>query len=611
MKGRLPATVLVLIFATVCPGVGASAFATHTSRVRLEYTSPLPGSRYILPSSTIILKADHALSPTDARSVIVGISGTSTGSHSWHSRLSDDSRTMIFTPDVPFGPGEDVTVRFNTAVARMEGADQAGAFSFSIASHPVDNRALRDRLRPADFPPSVSVRQQARTNAPASTLGGGIQLPNISVSVSTPTSPGYLFLANLIWSNPIIPSLLVLKNDGTPVFARNLAANAYDFKPQPDGTLTYYDDGCQAFIVMDSTCTDIDTIACGNGYGTDPHDLQILPNGHALLLGVDNEIVDMSKLVAGGNQSATVVGYIIQELDAQRNVVFQWRSWDHYNITDAEHVDMGAVWIDYVHGNSLDVDTDGNILFSSRHMNEVDKIDRQTGAFIWRLGGNNNQFTFFNDSIGFSYQHAVRRIANGDITLFDNGDFHVPAFSRAVEYRLDEVNKTATLVWQFRDTPDVEGFAMGYVQRMENGNTLIGWGAGNPTVTEVGPGGTKLYEMSFDPGIYSYRAYRYEWTPAVTSAPIPPPPQTFSLAQNYPNPFNPTTTIRFSLAQESHVNLTVYNLIGQRIMTLVNDTREPGSYSVTLDGSHLASGVYLYRLEAGNSVSTRKLVLLR
>jgi hypothetical protein len=83
------------------------------------------------------------------------------------------------------------------------------------------------------------------------------------------------------------------------------------------------------------------------------------------------------------------------------------------------------------------------------------------------------------------------------------------------------------------------------------------------------------------------------------------------LHQNYPNPFNPTTTIRFALPQRSHVTLTVFNTLGQQVATLIHEIQEPGEHSVRLDGSRLASGVYFYRLQAGEYVASKRLVLVR
>lgn len=577
----------------------------------IRYLSPLPDSRCILPGTNIIIRTDRPTGADAASRLVRSVTGARSGIHRYAVRVSDDRHTVTCQPESPFAAAEEVTVNVDTAFALWPGPAGGGEFTFTTSGTMPDLVALRKNLRASDSPEAVSAPGRARKQGPTS-MADGVVLPNIDVTLSTPTSPGYLFLSPLPWNETSIPSLLILRNDGTPVFARNLPANGYDFKPQPNGMLTYFDDGSGAFMVMDSTYSVVDTLRCGNGYETDPHELRILPNGHALMLGVDQEVVDMSRIVPGGYYSARVVGYIIQELDQSKNVVFQWRSWDHFQITDAMHIDLTATWIDYVHGNALDVDTDGNILFSSRHLNEITKIDRESGAIIWRLGGMNNQFRFVNDSIGFSYQHAVRRIANGDITFLDNGDFHVPAFSRAVEYALDTEQMTATLVWQYRNTPDVFGFAMGFVQRMENGNTLIGWGAGNPSVTEVTADGTKVYEMTFDPGVYSYRAFRYDWQPAtVTSAPPGETPATYMLAQNYPNPFNPATTIRFSIARQSSVGLEVFNTLGQRVATLVNEERPPGTYSERFDGTRLASGVYLYRLKAGNFTTVQKMVLLR
>jgi hypothetical protein len=88
-------------------------------------------------------------------------------------------------------------------------------------------------------------------------------------------------------------------------------------------------------------------------------------------------------------------------------------------------------------------------------------------------------------------------------------------------------------------------------------------------------------------------------------------PSSVHLYQNYPNPVNPATTIRFILPQRSHATLTVYNMLGQPVATLANGEVEAGSHEVTFDGSGLASGVYFYRLRAGDYVESRKLVLLK
>ena len=101
-------------------------------------------------------------------------------------------------------------------------------------------------------------------------------------------------------------------------------------------------------------------------------------------------------------------------------------------------------------------------------------------------------------------------------------------------------------------------------------------------------------------------------------------PDRFILSQNYPNPFNPTTTIKYSIpnletrhASSLHVTLKVYDILGREVATLVNEEKPPGNYKVTFDASHtehgqsLASGVYLYRLQAGSFNETKKLILLK
>jgi len=94
-------------------------------------------------------------------------------------------------------------------------------------------------------------------------------------------------------------------------------------------------------------------------------------------------------------------------------------------------------------------------------------------------------------------------------------------------------------------------------------------------------------------------------------------PSRFSLKQNYPNPFNPATTISYQLNSQSVVQLAVYNSLGQKISTLINDKRQQaGDYSVQWDGMddsgrQVASGVYIYRLDANNQVQTKKMLLIK
>jgi len=90
-----------------------------------------------------------------------------------------------------------------------------------------------------------------------------------------------------------------------------------------------------------------------------------------------------------------------------------------------------------------------------------------------------------------------------------------------------------------------------------------------------------------------------------------PVPVEFSLSQNYPNPFNPTTTIRYGLPLQAHVTLEVFNILGQRVSVLMDEAQDAGYHEVTFGGGTLSSGLYFYRLRAGDFVETRKLVLVR
>ena len=88
-------------------------------------------------------------------------------------------------------------------------------------------------------------------------------------------------------------------------------------------------------------------------------------------------------------------------------------------------------------------------------------------------------------------------------------------------------------------------------------------------------------------------------------------PENFVLLQNYPNPFNPVTTIKYELPAMSNVSLSVYDIIGRKVKELVNTKQAAGKYEVRFDAANLASGVYIYTLQADNFINTKKMLLLK
>ena len=606
--------------------------AAQVQSKAIGYISPVPGSVDNTQECTIILGASGLfdVSALPAPSDFL-VEGSQSGAHAGSVILSDDARTLIFRPLSSFYPGEKVSVGLHTQARTSNGLSVGPLeFSFTVSSlSSLDQASILNSAAVSEFREgpvsagSATGARQSLDKVAADSIPATFPTP-VVVTDDNP-SPRDIFLGTFRLSSSsgsvgVAPSseqyLTILDDAGKPVFYRKMpGAITTDFKVQPNGYLTYFDANHKAYFELDSTYAIIDSFKCANGYLTDNHELLILPNGHFLLLGTETIFVNMQAVVPGGNPGAMVIGNVIQELDRDRNLVFQWRTFDHFQITDATHENLTASTIDAVHANAIDVDTDGNLLLSSRHLDEITKINRQTGEIIWRLGGKNNQFTFTNDPIQFSHQHSIRRTPAGTLILYDDGNFHTPQFSRAVEYAVDESARTATQVWEFRHSPDIYAFAMGSVQRLPNGNTLIGWGMGlDAAVTEARPNGTVAFELRLPDSVVSYRALSFPWQPAGVVTEVTSPgtvPTSFSLSQNYPNPFNPSTMIQYTVPRQSDVSLKVYDVMGREIATLVDESKPAGSYAVRFDALRYASGVYFYRLSTTGQSVTKMMTLIK
>jgi len=475
-----------------------------------EYFSPLPNAEYVSTGETIAIRYGPTLNAQNLASLKIDVQGSKSGPHTGRIILAEDQRTVIFKPDQRFTPAEKVKVAITSL--------QVGPTTYHPLSYTFQVAANQQ-------PGSVATASGPATTAPKSAFPNFLTLPqDIPHYTVTKVSPnlgeGFIFVAPFYWTKSTLGSYLLILNDqGQLVYYKSVAdgLSAFDFKVQPDGMLSYFNQKNSTFYVLNSHYQVFNTYQAGNGYVTDLHDLQLLPNGNALLMAYDNETVDMSKVVQGGQKAATVTGLVVQELDPAKNVILEWRSWDHFSFTDST-ADLTAKNIDLVHGNALAMANDGNLLLSSRNLSEITKINLRTGDIIWRMGGKANMFDFA-DSQLYAFQHDVRQLPNGDITVFDNqGTQDKPAPSLGIEYKIDETKKTATEVWNFAHLPSVFGTFMGDTQRLADGNTFLDWGAPSQaagysyiSMTEVAPDGGILFELSFDQPYVSYRAFRFPW----------------------------------------------------------------------------------------------------
>ena len=258
------------------------------------------------------------------------------------------------------------------------------------------------------------------------------------------------------------------------------------------------------------------TFTAPDGSYFDGHEFWLLfdANGAydgALMLQYTARHLDLSG--SGGPVDSLVTGHQLVRQDASgaQHVVFD--AWDHFQLAD--NVEPTAGQLDFDHPNAISIAPDGNYVMSWRNLDLITKIDASTGDLIWTFGStfahHASDFTITGDALGgFSAQHGVRVLSDGNILVFDNGTRHVPSASRAVEYQLDESAHTATLVFQFKHVPPIYTNFTGSVQRFANGNTMVGYTFGSATLvaTEVTPDGDVVYEGTLHSG-GSQTPYRF------------------------------------------------------------------------------------------------------
>ena len=480
-----------------------------------EYLSPKPFSAVHNPETVILIRYGEKVDVLSITDELINVVGEASGIHNGKFTVSKDNQTLIFTPEKFFSLNEKVTIQFREGIQTKSGKSLPSfEYWFTIRCDPVaDLLILAEKKNVIQESTPIKPIKKSISKGDPLTLSD-FNIPVISFSNNP--SKGNI-MTTLI--EGFTDYIYIFNNEAIPIYARIMPHRITNLRPHPKEQLTYYDSYLKAHIVLDSCLETVDTLRMKNNYKTDSHEILLLENGHTILISYDPRIIDMSELVEGGNPAATVTGLVIQELDEEQNLIFQWRSWDYFSITDS-YADLHYSVVDYVHGNSLDADTDTTLILTSRNLNEVTKINRLTGKIIWRLGGKKNEFVFENDPRLFAGQHTALKQKNGTLTMFDNGVGLDPLYSRGIEYEIDENNKKVKLVHEYRNSPDIYANVSGNLQRLDNGNTFIFWGSANiqeeQLICEYDMSGNEIFKASFDLSIHpNYRAYRSMWEPRI------------------------------------------------------------------------------------------------
>jgi hypothetical protein len=435
----------------------------------------------------------------------------------------------------PCGAGQRMRVRYQSA----EGPAQSTPFracqpdvslNFYLAGlqpqteysvrHSIESGGNSDtgpilNLRTQDAPSGLPVPSAVQMMRPPLRLGVLLQAPIGSPQVATDLT------GNLLWYYPGTVSYITRPEPGGRFFAMVQNATA----DRTHQLVREFDLVGMTVLETNAARVSEQLVALGRRPITSfHHEARRLPDGNILVLaGVEQIMTDVQ-----GAGDVDVLGDMIVVLDSNLNVVWTWDTFDHLDLTrqstshDVCPGGCAAYYLapnanDWVHGNSVQLTPDGNLLYSSRHQDWLIKIDYQNGAgtgdVLWRLG---REGDFLMDSADrspwFSHQHDPQFLPdNTTIVLFDNGNLrHVDdpsSSSRGQVIQLDQQNRVARLATNV--DLGVYAMALGAAQRLPGGNTffLAGWlPDGTSMAMETDPTGQIVYALKVQ--ALEYRAFR-------------------------------------------------------------------------------------------------------
>jgi hypothetical protein len=463
---------------------------------------PIAGSRLGPPGTQITFRGV----PANQLGKITVV-GSVSGNHAGKVESDSDGRGGSFMPDKPFTPGERVTVSTRLNIV----GGQSGVFHFTVAT-------------PAGRLPNRGNPTAARTRGDVLRFHSRPDLMPVAVHVTkrpSDTTHGYIFTAPS--RGPLQNGPMVLDSDGGLIWFKPLASRIFatDFRVQTlngKPVLTWWqgyygeDFGSGEGVIYDTSYHQIGAVKAGNGLSADLHEFQLTPQGTALIAIEYPVIWNASQIHK--SRHAVVFDAVVQEIDIKTGLVlFQWDSLDHVPLADSYTRFPAGGPYDFFHLNSVERDDDGNLLIGGRSVSALYKVNRSTGAVMWRLGGKRSSFKLgAHASFAFAHDPRVRAKNDAVVSIFDNGAglYHVRRQSRALWLNLNFKTMTATHAKEIDHSPPLLAKWAGDVQQLGNGDTFVGWGQ-QPYFSEYNSKGKLLFDARFADRNISYRTYRFDW----------------------------------------------------------------------------------------------------
>jgi hypothetical protein len=466
--------------------------------------SPVPGSRDVNPQSQISFLGVPARDLSH-----VSVMGSESGAHSGRLAAYSQGDGASFLPSRPFSEGERVTVR---ALLRVGAKLHPLSDGFAIAQQDSISST------PERIHPGRAGEQQSFQSRP------DLHPPVLDVTAqSAAVEPGDEFVAPYTGPGQAGPEildpsggLLWFKPLPTNTFATNLRVQEYLGQPVLtwwQGDISVHGFGLGQDEIADQGYADVARVRGGNGQQADLHDFQLTPQGTALITAYDPIRCNLSAL--GGPADGAVTDGLLQEIDVKTGLVmFQWSSIDHVAIGESYAGARGSSAsqpFDFFHINSINLDQDSSLLISARNTWAAYQLNARTGQILWRLGGKHSTFKGISNT-RTAWQHDPRVLANGLISIFDNGASpSVHRQSRGIVLSLNTQARTVTLVSELTHPPPILAESQGNLQALANGDWFVGWGQ-VPDFSEFSPTGQLLFDAHFPAHTQSYRDLRFAWT---------------------------------------------------------------------------------------------------